>query len=67
MSRSKPFLLISRPMGENERRSLELRWLKLVAVNPVIDPMHTAQRFRESVSRELIRSKIADSDDGAGR
>jgi len=52
--------------GKNERRRLELRWLKLGAVNPIIDPMHPPGVFGKAFPK-LIRRKIADRDDGAGR
>ena len=52
--------------GKNKRRRLELRWLKLGAVNPVIDPMHPLRVFGKAFP-QLIRSKIADRDDGVGR
>ena len=52
--------------GKNKRRRLELRWLKLGAVNPVIDPMHPPRVFGKAFP-QLIRSKVADRDDGSGR
>jgi hypothetical protein len=52
--------------GKNERRRLELRRLKLGAVNPIIDPMHPPGISGKAFP-QLIRSKIADRDDGASR
>ena len=43
-----------------------MRSLKSGAVNPVIDPMHSPSVLGKAFP-ELIRSKITDSDDGAGR
>src|SRR5437870_9197751 len=62
----KPFFADQTANGKNKRRRLELRWLKLGAVNPVIDPMHPPRVFAKAFP-QLIRSKIADRDDGVGR
>src|SRR5205814_10376059 len=48
--------------GKNKRRRLELSWLKLGAVNPVIDQMHPPRVFGKAFT-QLIRSNIAGSDE----
>src|SRR5205823_6990422 len=51
------FFVDQPPNRENQRRRRRLRWLELVAIDSIIDPVHTGSGIRKTIT-QLIGGEI---------